>query len=255
MAVNHQEYVFRFFTVRTGNLEAKVERAPQRIAVYHPDRTTDLGRKLQQLFQSGASPAEVQRVIVAYQSSPDHVKNLRGLPFDVTRGLDWIAENSGKEVEGLDLAAAFEEVYGSTPEKIVESPQYLTTLDRISDSIVAESFRASWQDPTDPLSSARKLLALIELTAVDVALTGTTLGAALADITLSIADFAALPRPETKPPSAPPQPPAESPDRENLRKRLRALEDAHRDVSRTRHRMQVPSDPWYGRRENPVHPR
>ncbi len=207
MASTQQEYVFRFFTVRSGNLEAKVERAPKRLSVYQKDRPTDLGKQLQQMRDAGASQAEIQRVIIAYQGSQNHVKSLRGLPFNVQLGLDWIAENSGKEVEGLDFAAAIQQVYGTTAAKIVASAEYLATLDRISDTIVAESFRASWKDPTDPLSSARKLLALIDWTAKGVALEGTTLGAALADLTLAISDFAVLPRPETKPPSNPqPQP-------------------------------------------------
>src|SRR5688572_4748962 len=88
MASTHQEYVFRFFTVRSGNLEAKVERAPRRLLVYSTDRPTELGKKLQQLHDSGASQAEIQRVIVAFQGSPNHVKSLRALSFDVQRGLD-----------------------------------------------------------------------------------------------------------------------------------------------------------------------
>jgi len=234
MAGTNQEYIFRFFTVRTGSLEAKVERAPQRLLVYKPDRPTNLGTKLQQLRDAGASIAEIQRVIVAYQASPDHVKTLRGLPFDVIKGMDWIAENSSKKVADLDFAAAIQQIYGTTAKKIVASAEYLATLDRISDTIVAESFRASWKDPTDPLSSARKLLALIAWTADSVTLTGTTLGAALADITLSIADFAALPRPETKPPSAPPQPKPDpkAEEQDRLRKRLKDLVGAHREVSR-----------------------
>jgi hypothetical protein len=231
MAAAQQELIFRFFTVRTGSLEAKVERAPQRLLVYLPDRLTKLGQKLQQLYDKSASIAEIQRVIVAYQGSADQVKTLRGLPFDVTQGLDWVAENSRKKVSDLDFAAAIQQLYGTSAAKIVVSADYLATLDRISDTIVAESFRASWQDPTDPLSSARKLLALIAWTADGIALTGTTLGAALADITLSIADFAQLPRPETKPPSAPP-PAAEKPGNDPLLKRLHALEEAHREVSR-----------------------
>jgi hypothetical protein len=233
MASTHQEYVFRFFTVRSGNLEAKVERAPRRLLVYSTDRPTELGKKLQQLHDSGASQAEIQRVIVAFQGSPNHVKSLRALSFDVQRGLDWIAENSGREVESLNFAAAIQQLYGTTAAKIVASAEYLTTLDRISDTIVAESFRASWQDPSDPLSSARKWLALIAWVAKDIALEGTTLGAALADITLAIADFAILPRPETKPPSQPdPKPDPKAEEQDRLRKRLTDLEQAHREVSR-----------------------
>lgn len=233
MASTQQEYVFRFFTVRSGNLEAKVERAPKRLLVYLKERPTELGTRLQQLRDAGATQAEIQRAIVAYQGSQHHVKTLRGLPFDVQKGLDWIAENSGKAVASLGFAAAIQQLYGTTAAKIFASAEYLTTLDRISDTIVAESFRASWKDPTDPLSSARKLLALIDWTAGGIALEGTTLGAALADITLSIADFAVLPRPETKPPSDPkPKPDPKAEEQDRLRKRLTDLEQAHREVSR-----------------------
>jgi len=137
MAGTHQEYVFRFFTVRSGSLEAKVERAPQRLLVYKPDRPTKLGIKLQQLRDAGASQAEIQRVIVAYQASQEHVKTLRGLPFDVIKGMDWLAENSSKAVEDLDFPAAWQQLYGTTAKKIVATAEYLVTLDRISDTIVA----------------------------------------------------------------------------------------------------------------------
>ena len=244
MAAVHQEYVFRFFTVRSGNLEAKVVRAPKRLPVYSPDRPTDLSKQLKALADRDASQAEVQRVIVSYQSSAAHVKKLRDLPFDVVKGMNWIAENSSEKVEDLDFAAAFEQLYGVTAQKIVESPEYVTTLERVSDTIVAECFRATWQDPTDPLAAARRLLALIAWTADGIVLEGstleettlekTTLGAALADITLSIADFASLPRPQTPREPKPPTPEPDPKDRERARllERLQDLEEAHREVSR-----------------------
>ncbi|NJO23950.1 MAG: hypothetical protein HC868_14765 [Sphingomonadales bacterium] len=128
MPVAQQEYVFRFFTVRSGNLEAKSERAPQRLLVY--TRPTPFGQRLQQLTEARASAAEIQRAVVGYQSSAEHVKKLRGLPFDVTKGLDWIAANGSKPLADLDFAAAFHELYGTTAKKIVASADYLTTLDR-----------------------------------------------------------------------------------------------------------------------------
>ena len=74
------------------------------------------------------------------------MKSLRGLPFDVIKGMDWLAENSqSKAVEDLDFPRHFSNSHGTTAKKIVVTAEYLVTLDRISDTIVAESFRASWQ--------------------------------------------------------------------------------------------------------------
>jgi hypothetical protein len=226
-----QENVFRFFAVRSGNQQKKSERTRQRVPVYAADRPTELGRQLQRVAAAGGSAAEMQRVVVAFQSSAQHVKRLDGLPFDVAAGLGWVSQHGDRPVADLDLAAALQALYGAPAKKLAASDAFRTTLDRIADTIVAEAFRVSWQEPTDTLTAARKWLALIDLLAQGQAIEGGTLAAWLADLAVAIPDFAALPRPPAPAPAPPPPPPAPDPA-DKLRERLTTLEATHRELSR-----------------------
>ncbi len=225
-----QEYVFRFLALRPGTLLSKTVRAPQKILVYEPGRSTELGKTLERLHATRANAAEVMRVIAAYQASDQHVANLDGLRLDIVRGLTWLASHSARRTDDVDLKQAFAQLYDASPQEIVASPEYLDALDRVSDTLVAESFRASWFTPTDQLSAARKLLALIRASADGAALPpGEQLGSAFANLTLIIPEFAGVPG---KLP-APPAPPAPTDaERDRLRKHLQDLEQAHRELSR-----------------------
>ena len=226
-----QEYVFRFMSVRTGSLKKKAERAPQRLPVYERDRGTQLSKDVAQAWRNNATAAQILRIVATYQASPLHVKQLRDLSFDVERGLAWIVEHANDAIAGLDLATEFKTLYGKDIATLVTSPEYLASLDRIADTIVAEAIRRTWKEPTDPLSNARKLLALLRWASLGTTLPGEKLAAGLAAMSIEIPDYVALPRPT---PDRPAQPSAGSGDKDVERKRahLAALEHAHQELSR-----------------------
>jgi hypothetical protein len=228
-----QEYVFRFLTVRPGTLVSKTVRAPQKVLVYEPERRTELRAALERLHAAGASRAEVLRVVAAYQASDKHVGNVDNLGFDVAKGLAWLAAHGADNTADMNLKHAITQVYGASPEDIVGSAEYLETLDRVSDTLVAESFRTSWATPTDKLAGARKLLWLVRTIADGVGLQpGTRLGAALDNLTLIIPDYAGVPGKPPAPPAPPSGPTPEDTERNRLRKHLQDLEEAHRELSR-----------------------
>ncbi len=231
-----EEYVFRFLSVRPGSQRKKIERAPKRVPVYDRERPTALAKQLKQLHEAKASAAEVLRVVRAYQSSPAHLKGLDGLAFDVDKGLQWLAEHSAQPVKDVDVDAALKALYDAGAAKLVATEAFHTARDRISDTLVAEAFHATWDDPTDGLASARKWLWLIEQTAQRKSLDpDLPLGVASAELLLWIADYARVPPPRTDKPPAPqePRPDPAAEERERLRKHLADLEDAHRELSRT----------------------
>ena len=230
-----QEYIFRFLNVRSGNQRKKIERVPKTVPVYEVTSPTSLGVDLKRLHDAGAAAAEIMRVVRAYQKSPAHVKTLDGLPFEVSEALRWLAEHSGTLVRDLDLAAAAKALHGRPAEELVATEAFKTTVERLSDTVVAEAFAPSWDRPTDGLASARKWLALIEMLAGGRSLDpDAPLGLAFAELTILIPDFARLPAPQppaaTSPP--PPIPSPEEQERDRLRKQLQELEDAHRELSR-----------------------
>jgi len=230
-----EEYVFRFLTVRPGNQRKKIERMPKTLPVYEADRPTPLSAKLKRLHDAGASPDEIMREVRRYQESPLHVKTLDGLPLEVNRALRWLAEHSGTAVKDLDLGGAVRTLFGRPAKELVATEAFKTTLERLSDTLVAESFNPSWERPTDGLTSARKWLGLIEMLARGKSLDpDARLGAAFAQLTLSIPDFARLPAPtpSKEPAPAPAEPGADDEERRRLRKQLQELEEAHRELSR-----------------------
>ncbi len=230
-----QEYVFRFLTVRPGTQRMKIGRVPKTVPVYDPARPTALGTSLKQLHDARASAAELLRPVRGYQNSAAHLKSLDGLQFDVNAGLRWLAERSAKLVKDVNFGAGLKALYGHTAAEIVATEAFKTTRDRVSDTLVSEAFRPSWEQPTDGLSSARKWLWLLEQLAAGKTLDpDLPLGVAFADLLLWIADYARLPAP---PKGERPAPPAPKPDpgaeeRERLRSRLGDLEEAHRELSR-----------------------
>lgn len=230
-----QEYVFRFLTVRPGTQRKKIERTPKTVPVYDAARPTALATGLKQLHDAGASPEEVLRLVRGYQRSPAFLKTLDGLPFDVNKGLQWLAAHSARLVREVNLAAGLQTLYGHNAAQLVASDDFKTTRDRVSDTLVAEAFYSTWDRPTDGLAAARKWIWLVEQLAADKSLDpDELLGVAFGDLLLWIADFARRPppsRPE-RPPPVEPRPDPEAEERERLRQRLRELEEAHRELSR-----------------------
>lgn len=229
-----QEYVFRFLSTRPGNQRNKIEHAAKTVPVYDAAKPTKLGASLKRLHDAGAPAAEIARAVRAYQESAAHVKTLDGLPFEVNKALHWLAEHSAARVKDLDLAIAVKDLHGRPAKELLATEAFKTALERLSDTVVAEAIAPSWDRPADGLASARKWLALIEMLA-----RGKTpdqkahLGAAFAQLRLSIPDFARLPAP---PPSkaplpAPATPGAQELERDRLLKGLRDLEEAHRELS------------------------
>ncbi len=230
-----QEYVFRFLSVRPGNQRKKLERAPKTVPVYDVARPTEFGTSLKKLYDAGASAAEVMRVVRAYQNSAAYVKTLDGLPLEVNKALHWLAEHSRTPVKELDLDGAVRSLFERSPKELVATEAFKTTLERLSDTLVAEAFHSSWDRPTDGLASARKWLMLIEWLASGRSLEpAAPLGLAFAELTLSIPDFARLPAPPPSDSQPPPTPQPEPEDQEcdRLRKQLQELEEAHRELAR-----------------------
>lgn len=231
-----EEYVFRFLSVRPGSQRMKIERAPKRVPVYDSERPTALATQLKQLHDAKASAAEVLRAIRSYQSSPAHLKGLQGLTFDAGKGLQWLAEHSAQAVKELGFDAALKSLYGGSAAKLVTAEGFRTARDRISDTLVAEAFHATWDKPTDGLASARKWLWLIEQLAEGKSLDpDLPLGVAFAELLLWISDYARVPPPkfDTPPAPQPPRPDPVAEERERLRRQLADLEEAHRELSRT----------------------
>jgi hypothetical protein len=227
-----KEYVFRFMSVRSGNLQKKAERAPQRLPVYERDRETALAKAIELARRNAASAAQIKRIVATYQSSPAHVKHLRELPFDVELGMAWIVEHASDNVASIDFPAAFNALYGRDPATIVGTSEFLETLDRVADTIVAEAIRPSWPEPTDPLSMARKLLALVRWASTGVSPPGDRLGPALVALGITIPEYAVLPRSTPDRTAPPPTRPGDS-DAQKQRDKLAALEHAHHELSRT----------------------
>ena len=230
-----QEYVFRFLTVRPGSQRKKIERAPKTVPVYDTGAPTPLGAALKQLHDAGASAAEVLRLVRGYQESAAHLKSLDGLPFDVTKALQWLAEQSAKKVKNVKFDVGLQKLYGHTAAELVATDDFKRTRERLSDTLVAEAFRSTWERPTDGLASARKWIWLVEQLAGGHSLEPETpFGVAFADLLLWIADFARLPAPpkQDRPPAPPPTPDPAEEEREKHRVRLTELEDTHRELSR-----------------------
>ena len=228
-----QEYIFRFLSVRSGSQRKKVERKPKTVPVYDHSKPTPLGTALKRLKDAGASAAEVLRVVRAFQSSDQHLKELDGLPFDVSLGLQWLAEHDNRKSGDVDFAAALQELYNMSAVKIITTPEFLITKERVSDTLVAEAFHSSWDHPTDTLTMARKFLALIEWTARDKALDpALPMGSAFSELTVSIADFARLPdQPKQIPPPVVAMPDPEKEKIDKLRAKLQDLEVVHSELS------------------------
>lgn len=231
-----QEYVFRFLAVRPGNQRNRIERGPKTVRVYDDAKSTPLATQLKRLHDAGAGDADVLRVVRAYQAGKEHLKSLADAPLALDAALDWIATHSRRPARDVDLAAGIQAVHGAPAKKVVAGEDFKQTLARVSDTLVAEAFHASWPVPTDRLAMARKWLALVQLSAAGGAPQDERpFGMAIADLLLSIPEFARLPPPPAAVEPPPPPPPREDEaerERERLRKRLADLEVAHREVSR-----------------------
>lgn len=229
-----EEYVFRFLSVRPGSQTNKVQRRSKSVPIYEGAALPPLGAALKELYDAGASAAEIVRAVRAYQGSASHVKTLDGLPLEMNRALDWLAEHSGARVKKLDLGGAVRTVFGHPAKELIATEEFKTTRDRLSDTLVAEAIAPSWERPADSLASARKWLGLVELLARGQSLdSDARLGVAFAQLTLSIPDFARLPAAPPQDPAPAPKPPADDDEEHRrLRAHLRDLEDAHRELSR-----------------------
>lgn len=229
-----EEYVFRFLSVRPGSQRKKIERRPKKVPVYERERPTTLAAQLKKFRDSNASAAEILRVIRAYQNSQAHLKHLKDLPFDPGIGLQWLAEHSAQLVKDLDIDAALKSLYGAGAAELVANDSFRVTLDRISDTLVAEAFHATWEEPTDGLALARKWMWFIEQHAAGKGLEPELpLGVAFSELLLWIADYARVPPSKADKTPQPPQPEPKPADEEGkrLRKQLADLEDAHRELS------------------------
>lgn len=231
------EGVFRYVSLRPGVRERASTGSLERIDAFADVRDdSTLLRDVEAARQRGAPRAEVVALAREFKKTPGYVRSLDDLAkrgFAPRPLLSWIATSRREPIESLDIASAFQTLYGTSLATFLQSPERRVVSLVVAESMFANAIAPEHHDEertgAADLVSVLKSLHLLRLSADGALPSGVALGRVLARW-LALLPVAA-PRVRREAPQPTPTPSPTDP-RDDLRKRLASLEAAHRELSR-----------------------